>query len=125
MSLPDDMLSGPSEPNKAACAGYPTSFPSDRLHCLHTDWWLTDLQLDAYVPSDVSQSGVGSPAPPSRHQPIASCDPALGINPVQTIGPEWTPSEFDSRIDRFRSLDPSKKIPHIPDNAGVPLLLSW
>ena len=118
---------------RRVCAGYPTGFLSDGLHHPHMDWGRIDPQLDVYVPSVVNPSGGMSLAPPRRHQPIASCDPGcsqypspvLGKNPVQTIRSERTPSEFDSRTYRFRSLDPSEKILHIPGNTGVPLSLCW
>ena len=80
------------------------------------NWGRTDPQLDVYVPSAVSPSVGLTFASPSRHQPIAFCDPGcsqypspvVGINPVQTIRLDRAPS--DSRIYQFRSLDPSKKI---------------
>ena len=103
-------------------------FSSDVLRCSHFVSWQADLQLDAYVPSAVSQSGGMRPVPPNRHQHTVSCgpgcsrypSPALRLNPVQTIGPGLNPSEFDPRIDRFHQVVLSEKFPYIPDNVVFP-----
>ena len=65
------------------------------------DWGRTDPQLDVYVPSAVSPSGGMSLAPPSRHQPIASCDPSSPVDIVPVPEPiehsvEERPSEEGS-----------------------------
>ena len=125
MSLPDVVLSGPSDINNALFRwDTPTDCPSGELLRLVFASQPTDLLLGAYDPSAELYSGRMSPVPPDRHLSIVSSGPACNRYPSparvsRPVHPEWIPSEGGLQTNHRLVL--SKKIRNTLYAVRIPL----